>query len=438
MFVIHGVHLKKKVVKDVPLLHIIMLDTHGVHLKKKVVKDVPLLHIIMFVIHGVHLKKKVVKDVPLLHIIMLDTHRVHLKKKVVKDVPLLHIIMFVIHGVHLKKKIVKNAHLLHVIMLDTHGVHLKKKVVKDVPLLHVIMLDTHGVHLKKKVVKNAPFLNIYQVRHPRGASKEEGRQGRSSSTYYHVRHPRGAFKEEDRQERSSSTYYVRHPRGASKEEGRQGRAPLLNTIKFTHVVIYQKKPPVDTCPNTQKPSHPTMTSTPDTRGTRNYFYDPGFSYSDGRLHRQPRNRGATDVDILHLFSNETAHRVDSPPTIGVLHESREPSPCTSHSTTIPTSADLPGEGLLTHHVSSDPTEPRRPRAVTRRYKKPFLSPLLRYEQYFSDTEIHAQGLPFLGSTDCRPVTFQQLQFLVGCATVDMKMQTLVISLEMQIPDINSN
>jgi hypothetical protein len=47
------------------------------------------------------------------------------------------------------------------------------------------------------------------------------------------------------------------------------------------------------------------------------------------------------------------------------------------------------------------------------------------------------GLPFLGSTDCRPVTFQQLQFLVGCATVDMKMQTLVISLEMQIPDINS-
>jgi hypothetical protein len=35
------------------------------------------------------------------------------------------------------------------------------------------------------------------------------------------------------------------------------------------------------------------------------------------------------------------------------------------------------------------------------------------------------------------VTFQQLQFLVGCATVDMKMQTLVISMEMQIPDINS-
>ena len=27
---------------------------------------------------------------------------------------------------------------------------------------------------------------IYQVCHPRGASKEEGRQGRSSSTCYHV------------------------------------------------------------------------------------------------------------------------------------------------------------------------------------------------------------------------------------------------------------
>uniref|UniRef100_A0A2N9FEF7 Uncharacterized protein n=1 Tax=Fagus sylvatica TaxID=28930 RepID=A0A2N9FEF7_FAGSY len=30
-----------------------------------------------------------------------------------------------------------------------------------------------------------------------------------------------------------------------------------------------------------------------------------------------------------------------------------------------------GEGLLMHHVSSDPTEPGRPRAMTRRHKKPF-------------------------------------------------------------------
>jgi hypothetical protein len=69
MFVIHGVHLKKKIVKNAHLLHIIMLDTHGVHLKKKIVKNAHLLHI-MLDTHGVHLKKKVVKDVPLLHVIM--------------------------------------------------------------------------------------------------------------------------------------------------------------------------------------------------------------------------------------------------------------------------------------------------------------------------------------------------------------------------------
>ena len=84
------------------------------------------------------------------------------------------------------------------------------------------------VHLKKKVVKNTPFLNIYQVRHPRGASKEEGRQGRSSSTYYHVCHPWGAFKEEGRQGCSSSTYYhVCHPRGAFYER-RSSRRLLLD------------------------------------------------------------------------------------------------------------------------------------------------------------------------------------------------------------------
>jgi hypothetical protein len=46
------------------------------------------------------------------------------------------------------------------------------------------------------------------------------------------------------------------------------------------------------------------------------------------------------------------------------------------------------------------------------------------------------GLPFLDSTNCRPLIFQQHQFLAGCATVDMKMQTSVISMDMQIPDIN--
>ena len=47
------------------------------------------------------------------------------------------------------------------------------------------------------------------------------------------------------------------------------------------------------------------------------------------------------------------------------------------------------------------------------------------------------GLPFLGSKEGRLLIFQQLQFLASCATVDMKMQTLVISMEMQISVINS-
>ena len=85
------------------------------------------------------------------------------------------------------------------------------------------------VHLKKKVVKNAPLLNIYQVRHPRGAFKEEGRQECSSSEYYQVRHPRGASTEEGRQERSSSEYHqVRYPRDASY--GRRSSRTLLFLI----------------------------------------------------------------------------------------------------------------------------------------------------------------------------------------------------------------
>ena len=33
----------------------------------------------------------------------------------------------------------------------------------------------------------------------------------------------------------------------------------------------------------------------------NYFYDPDFPYSEGRLPRQPRNRGATDGNVWQLF-----------------------------------------------------------------------------------------------------------------------------------------
>uniref|UniRef100_A0A2N9F0M3 Disease resistance R13L4/SHOC-2-like LRR domain-containing protein n=1 Tax=Fagus sylvatica TaxID=28930 RepID=A0A2N9F0M3_FAGSY len=79
-------------------------------------------------------------------------------------------------------------------------------------------------------------------------------------------------------------------------------------------------------------------------------------------------------------SRETAHQADSPPATGVFHESREPSPCTSHSTTSQTSTGLPSEGLLMLHMSSDPTTPGRPRAMNREHIKPFLSPLLRQAQ----------------------------------------------------------
>jgi hypothetical protein len=174
---------------------------------------------------------------------------------------------------------------------------------------------------------------------------------------------------------------------------------------------------------------------PKQREQGNYVHDPDPSYSEGRLARQPRNRGATDMDILDLFpkyrrttfqrlkkedlpntqmkddhlwgitnssnspkpnphplreSRETAHRADSPPATGVFHESREPSPCTSHSTTNQTSTGLPSEGLIMLHMSSDPTTPGRPRAMNRRHIKPFLSPLLRYEQYIFTTELSSR------------------------------------------------
>uniref|UniRef100_A0A2N9IAR9 Uncharacterized protein n=1 Tax=Fagus sylvatica TaxID=28930 RepID=A0A2N9IAR9_FAGSY len=70
-------------------------------------------------------------------------------------------------------------------------------------------------------------------------------------------------------------------------------------------------------------------------------------------------------------SRETAHRADSPPATGVFHESREPSPCTSHSTTNQTSTGLPSEGLLMLHMSSDPTTPGRPRAMKQKAYKAF-------------------------------------------------------------------
>jgi hypothetical protein len=51
------------------------------------------------------------------------------------------------------------------------------------------------------------------------------------------------------------------------------------------------------------------------------------------------------------------------------------------------------------------------------------------------TLLSLAGLPLLGSLDDSPLIFQQHHFLAGCATVDMKMQTPIISMEMQFPDI---
>jgi hypothetical protein len=54
------------------------------------------------------------------------------------------------------------------------------------------------------------------------------------------------------------------------------------------------------------------------------------------------------------------------------------------------------------------------------------------------TLLSLAGLPLLGSLDGSQLIFQQLQFLASCVTVDMKMQTSVISMEMQISDINKS
>uniref|UniRef100_A0A2N9F210 RNase H type-1 domain-containing protein n=1 Tax=Fagus sylvatica TaxID=28930 RepID=A0A2N9F210_FAGSY len=72
-----------------------------------------------------------------------------------------------------------------------------------------------------------------------------------------------------------------------------------------------------------------------------------------------------------------------------------------------TSTDLPGEGLLMHHVSSDPTEPRRPRALNRRHKKPFslLSSGQPQTGAFSDQPFYLAGLPSRGSTELQSTDF---------------------------------
>uniref|UniRef100_A0A2N9J3I5 Integrase catalytic domain-containing protein n=1 Tax=Fagus sylvatica TaxID=28930 RepID=A0A2N9J3I5_FAGSY len=88
-----------------------------------------------------------------------------------------------------------------------------------------------------------------------------------------------------------------------------------------------------------------------------------------------------NVEAFHRII-KTAHQVDSPPTTGVLHESREPSPCTSHNTTIPTSIDLPGIGATLG----------RPQTGA-----------------IFDQLLCLAGLPSPSSTDCSPLISQQHQ-----------------------------
>jgi hypothetical protein len=118
---------------------------------------------------------------------------------------------------------------------------------------------------------------------------------------------------------------------------------------------------------------------------------PNIQMKDDHLWGITNSSNSQNPILIHYGeSRETTHRADSPLATGVFHESKEPSPCTSHSTTNQTSTGLPSERLLMLHMSSDPTTPGRPRAMNRRHIKPFLSPLLRYEQYIFTTELSSR------------------------------------------------
>uniref|UniRef100_A0A2N9EHN4 Uncharacterized protein n=1 Tax=Fagus sylvatica TaxID=28930 RepID=A0A2N9EHN4_FAGSY len=70
------------------------------------------------------------------------------------------------------------------------------------------------------------------------------------------------------------------------------------------------------------------------------------------MYNQQFRQSKTLILIRYEESRKTAHRADSPPATGVFHESREPSPCTSHSTTSLASTGLP--------VLTKASEPPRP------------------------------------------------------------------------------
>uniref|UniRef100_A0A2N9H5N8 Uncharacterized protein n=1 Tax=Fagus sylvatica TaxID=28930 RepID=A0A2N9H5N8_FAGSY len=104
------------------------------------------------------------------------------------------------------------------------------------------------------------------------------------------------------------------------------------------------------------------------------------------------------------------------------------------------STDYPSEYLKTNHntpsiwelASSDLDQDDEVAFLERPKKhagpKPVPTPI---------TLLSLAGLLLLGSLDCSPMIFQQHHFLAGCATVDMKMQTPIIPMEMQFSDINS-
>uniref|UniRef100_A0A2N9F125 Integrase catalytic domain-containing protein n=1 Tax=Fagus sylvatica TaxID=28930 RepID=A0A2N9F125_FAGSY len=99
---------------------------------------------------------------------------------------------------------------------------------------------------------------------------------------------------------------------------------------------------------------------------------------------------------------------------------------------------LPDEGSQTLHASQDPTKFTFKVFLGINTDKGVGAPLAGPKPVPIPTSCYSfAGLPFLGTKEGRLLIFQQYHFLAGCATVDMKMQTSVISMEMQISDINS-
>ena len=86
-----------------------------------------------------------------------------------------------------------------------------------------------------------------------------------------------------------------------KEKGKQWNKWAFLVFKGQLSLGTCVQPKADTCLGNWKPSHPLMAITLNAKGERNYLLDPDFLYSEGRLHRQPRNRGAIEGNVYQLF-----------------------------------------------------------------------------------------------------------------------------------------